>query len=151
TATATGPGNNTSIFSNAVGPASFVLGTDGAPEVKLYNSATLALRLDFFAYNPLFPGGVRVALGDVNGDGIPDIVTGPGSGMLPEVKVFNGKDGAVLYDFLANFQFNPLFTGGIFVAAGDTNGDGFADIIVGADAGGLPEVKVFNGRGGSVL
>jgi hypothetical protein len=43
------------------------------------------------------------------------------------------------------------FTGGLFVAVGDVNGDGFGDIIVGADAGGLPAVEVFSGKDGSVL
>ena len=112
-----------------------------APEVKVF-TATGVLRFDFFAYNPAFTGGVRVAVGDVNGDGVPDIITGPGPGMAPEIKVFDGVTGQVLYDFYA---FNPAFTGGIFVAAGDVNGDGSADIIVGAGAGGAPEVKVFGG------
>ena len=86
-----------------------------------------------------------MAVGDVNGDGVPDIITGAGPGTLPEIKVFDGRTGTLLRDFFAGFAFNPLFTGGVFVAAGDVNGDGFADIIVGADAGGLPEVKVFSG------
>ena len=135
------------------GGALIAVGTDvgGGPEVKVFNAVTGALELDFFAFNPLFTGGVRVALGDVNGDGVPDIIAVPGPGMLPEVKVFDGRNGQLLYDFYANFQFNPLFTGGVFVAAGDINHDGFADIVVGADAGGLPEVKAFSGKSGAVL
>jgi hypothetical protein len=33
---------------------------------------TGALRLDFFAFNPAFTGGVRVAVADVNSEGVPD-------------------------------------------------------------------------------
>ena len=39
----------------------------------------------FLAYDPAFLGGVRVALGDVNDDGIPDIVTAAGPGGWPHV------------------------------------------------------------------
>jgi len=96
----------------------------------------------FFAYGPSFTGGVRVALGDVSGDGIPDLVTGPGPGAGPHLKVFDGMSGAELWSF---FAYEPAFTGGIFVAAGDVDGDGRDDVVTGADAGGAPHVKVFDG------
>jgi uncharacterized delta-60 repeat protein len=131
-------------------PRIYAVGADagGGPEVKVYDADTGALKLDFFAYDPNFRGGVRVAVGDANGDGVPDIITAPGPGGGPEVKVFDGVSGKVLMDFMA---FDPNFTGGVYVAAGDVNGDGHADIIAGADAGGGPEVRVFSGADGSVL
>jgi hypothetical protein len=85
---------------------------------------------------------VHVALGDVNGDGVLDTITGAGPGGGPHVEVFSGKDRSLLASF---FAFNPSFRGGVFVAAGDFNGDGFADIIAGAGPGGGPHVVVFNG------
>jgi hypothetical protein len=127
-----------------------VTGADagGGPEVKVLDAVTQATRLDFFAYDPNFHGGVRVAVGDVNGAGVPDIITGPGPGGGPEIKVFDSVTGAVLRDFMA---FVPTFIGGVFVASADVNGDGFDDIIVGADAGGGPHVEVFSGKDGSLL
>ncbi|HEV8292232.1 MAG TPA: VCBS repeat-containing protein [Tepidisphaeraceae bacterium] len=102
----------------------------------------------FFAYTPTFTGGVRVAAGDVNGDGVPDIVTSPGPGASGgEVKVFSGTDFSLLHDFLPY----PGFSGGVFVASGDVNNDGRADIITGPDAGGGPNVKVYSGNGLGLL
>src|SRR5439155_6319235 len=65
-----------------------------------------------------------------------------GSGAGPHVKVFEGDDGSLLASF---FAFAPNFTGGISVGAGDVNGDGRADVIVGAGPGAGPHVKVIDG------
>jgi hypothetical protein len=128
----------------------FATGADagGGPHVKEFDAKTHAEVTEFFAYDPTFTGGVRVAVGDVNGDGVPDIVTAAGPGGGPHVKVFSGKDGSLLRSF---FAYDPTFAGGVFVAAGDVNGDGYADIITGAGPGGGPHVKVFSGKDGSVL
>ncbi len=37
------------------------------------------------------------------------------------------------------------------MAAGDLNGDGYADIVTGADAGGGPHVRAFSGLDGTEL
>src|SRR5262249_39720600 len=63
------------------------------PEVRVLNAQTNTLQSDFLAYNVFFTGGVRVALGDVNGDGIPDYITAAGPGGGSEIKVFSGRDG----------------------------------------------------------
>ncbi len=122
----------------------------GASEVKVFDSITGQVRFDFLAYDAAFTGGARVAVGDLNNDGIPDIITGSGAGALPEVKVFDGVTGALIRDFFVNFQFSSAFTGGINVAVGDVDHDGFKDILVGAGNGGQPEVMVFSGKDGSV-
>src|SRR5262249_40092242 len=59
-----------------------------------------------------------------------------------------GKDGTVLQNFMA---YNIAFAGGVYVASGDVNADGKADIITGAGAGGGPNVTVFSGADLSVL
>jgi hypothetical protein len=68
----------------------------------------------FFAYNANFLGGVRVAAGDVDGDGRADIITGAGAGAQGHVKVFNGQTGAEIRSF---FAYGPNFTGGVYVAS----------------------------------
>src|SRR5207247_1796013 len=41
--------------------------------------------------------------------------------------------------------FEPAFTGGVFVAAGDIDGDGKAEVVISPDQGGGPRVRVFHG------
>ena len=109
--------------------------------------------LSFFAYSSSFTGGVRVALGDVNGDGNQDIITAAGPSGAPHIKVFTLINDSSTGDWSVNpqpiaqfYAFNlPTFKGGVYIAAGDTNNDGFDDIIVGAGATGGPRVTVYAG------
>jgi hypothetical protein len=113
-----------------------------APLISVYNTMNV-LELQFYAYDPRFLGGVRVALGDVSGDGVPDIIAAPGPGGGPDVRIFDGRNGDLIGEFMA---YDPRFNGGLFIAAGDFNCDGFADIVTAPGGSGGPEVKVFGGR-----
>src|SRR5207244_3708984 len=104
----------------------------------------------FMAYNPSFLGGVHVAAGNFDGDyTTPDsLVTGAGAGGGPHVIIWQTvQDGAgnitvtgKIDEFIA---FDPRFHGGVNVATGDLDGDGKAELIVSAGAGGGPHVKVY--------
>jgi hypothetical protein len=126
-----------------------VTGTDagGLPLVNVF-SLDGTLERSFLAYTPTFKGGLRVAAGDVNGDGVDDIIVSPGAGGGPLVKVYDGIDGHQIRAFYATA---PSFKGGIYVAAGDVNGDGYSDIVCGVGLGGAPHVKVFDGRTAATL
>jgi hypothetical protein len=95
---------------------------------------------------PAFRGGVRVATGDTNGDGVDEIIASTGKGGQPSVGVFDNTG----FLLTQRVVFNEAFRGGVYVAAGDVNGDGFDDIIVGAGAV-APRVKAVSGLDGSEL
>lgn len=95
--------------------------------------------------------GVESA-GDTDGDGIADVAAGaPGTG---KAYVYSGKDGHVLLSFSAEDakdQFGQHVT-----SAGDIDGDGHADVIVGAPANnaggvGAGRAYVYSGKDGRVL
>jgi hypothetical protein len=115
----------------------------GGPHVQVFDGTTLAVIRSFFAYDSRFRGGVHVSAGDVTGDGVADITTAAGGGGGPHVQVFDGVSGAVVHSF---FAYDPRFTGGVRVTAGDVTGDGVADLITAAGSGGGPHVKAFDGR-----
>ncbi|MFW5888240.1 MAG: S8 family peptidase [Patescibacteria group bacterium] len=117
-------------------------GAGGGPHVRIFNKYG-DLKSQFFAYDDRFRGGVRVASGDIDGDGIDEIITGAGAGGGPHVRVFDSA-GALKKEF---FAYHPDFRGGIYVASGDIDGDGIDEIITGAGAGGGPHVRVFDNKG----
>jgi protocatechuate 3,4-dioxygenase beta subunit len=113
--------------------------------VRVFDYSTGGERFRFDAF-PGFTGGVNTATADVTGDGVDDIVVGAGQGGSPRVKVYDGTTGSVVRDFVA---FTASFTGGVWVAAGDMNKDGKADIVVGAGEGGGSHIKIFDGGTGT--
>ncbi len=134
------PPGRTAVFAVGAGPG-------GGPQVNVYSADGSVVRR-FAAYDPGFRGGVRVATADLNGDGIVDVVTVPGAGGGPHVRVFSGADGGILREFMA---FDPRFLGRRLRRGGDVTGDGMPDIVVGAGAGGGPHVKAFDGVTGAVV
>jgi hypothetical protein len=136
-------------------PSTFAVGTgvNGLPQVSVYNSAgSLLYNLTPFPAGYLgevatnssgFTGGLRVAMGDLNGDGVPDIVVGSGPTITASVVVFDGKTG----DQIFSYQPFGTFTGGVFVAVGNIEGhsNGMDDLVITPDQGGGPRVQVLEG------
>jgi hypothetical protein len=96
-------------------------------------------------------GWIARNIGDVDGDGVPDIVTSaPTSGAAAanagRIYVYSTKTGKLLWSADGHAG-DQLGTG--VEAAGDTNGDGIPDVIASAPGGGY--AKVYSGRDGKVL
>ena len=124
-------GGNLAVAADAGGP----------PRVRVFDAVSHELRFEFLAYDQGYVGGVRVAVGDTNRDGVADIITSQAVGQT--VRVFDGRNGDMLSSFTA---YTPDEASGAFVATADVNGDGQSDIITGNDAGATALVKMFNGR-----
>jgi len=101
-------------------------GAGGGPHVRIFSKDGKALG-GFFAYDQNFKGGVSVAVGDVNGDGVKEIITGAGAGGGPEVRIFNAQ-AKLLNKFLA---YSADMKTGIQVMSSDIGKQGVAQILVG--------------------
>ena len=104
--------------------------------------------LVFQPYAKTVVSGAVVAAADVDGDGRADIITAPGAGNVATVKMFDGQTAALEHQFNG---FETTFKGGVSIAAGDVDGDGRAEVILGTGTGGGSRVRVFDANSGLML
>lgn len=90
--------------------------------------------------------GTKVAVADVDNDGFSDLIVTQAAAIAnPTIGIISGRDFSLLGVYQA-----IGFTGGINIAAGDVNGDGFADVIVGSATNG-DLVRVYSGSSPNVI
>jgi hypothetical protein len=135
-------------------------GTFDTSSVRIHSGATGALLRQHTAPSSDSLGAALAALGDVDLDGVPDYGAGAprngcGSGALAYVRIYSGKTGAELATH-AEDACSDL--GSSLADAGDVDGDGYPDVIVGAPAStGLAFgpaqgfARVYSGRNGVIL
>lgn len=113
-----------------------------APKIRIYKTSGVFIS-QFFAFPAAQQMRLSIALGDVNNNGLAEIVTAPKSGAAPKIRIFKST-GSLVRQFSA---YSSSFTGGVQLAIADTNLDGKVDIITGPGAGISPKLKIFSGQG----
>ena len=115
----------------------------GKTSITLYKED--GSRVSSFApYGQNYTLGINFALGDLDGDGREEIVTGTSIGGGPQVRIFKADGTPAGPGF---FAFDPSTRGGVTIALGDLYGTGKQMIIAGAGAGETPQVRVFTKTG----
>lgn len=113
------------------------------PELRIFDVQNLNLEKNFTISEHGFNGVYSLAIADLGGDRIDEILVGAPAEEKPWVKIYRG-DGSLVNEFLA---YGENFRGGVNVAAGDLDNDSKDEIITGAGFGGGPHVRVFDGYG----
>jgi hypothetical protein len=145
---------------DGIGDLIVAAGEGGGSRVQVFQVQTtgvfagqLQIVADFFAFNPFDTQGVRIAAGDLDGDGDDEIVAALGPGGSPNVRVFDGDTAvgsATVNPTLSFFVADGASRDGLFVATGNLRGDGLQDIIVGGGSGGNV-VRVYDGRNAGLI
>lgn len=123
------------VATGAGGPAALAVlsGKDG--------SYLVTPTLPFGGYS----GGLYVAAGDIDRDGISELVVAAGQNAPPLVQTYGVRGGLQLQSSFIAFDAMG-WRGGIRVAAGDINRDGFADVVV-TTGSVVGAVSIYSGAG----
>lgn len=125
------------------GEAFVVFGKSDSEVVRLSSLGARGFRIDGFGFGSYLGTSVAGA-GDINSDGLSDLIVGaPGEGNTGRSYVIFGKTDANTVDtanlgakgFLIEGRWLAEGCGGRVAGAGDVNGDGHSDVIVGAEYG----------------
>lgn len=114
-------------------------GPGAEAKIHIFNAdGTHKLKGEALAYQAKFKGGAHVAAVDLNADGKAEIITSPGPGGGPHVKIFSGQMENLALDF---FPFDAKMTDGITLSIIQTP-DG-PNIVAAIESWNLPLVKTY--------
>ena len=130
------------------------VGVDSTYGVKVFDAASGMLKFEVPAerlYGTTSLVGVRAVMGDLTGDGLADLIVGLNKGVPNAfVRIFDGRDGHLVTE-LRPYSDLRNYMGGINVAVGDVNGDGWYDLVVSPAGAVRAPIRVFSGEPGHFL
>ncbi len=119
-----------------------VKGEGGVVEVRVFSRSGVQLQ-NFDVLSEKRITGARVTTGDIDGDGVEEIIVGSGPGKRTLIKAYE-QDGTLIWRKNA---FKKNHTGGVDVATGDFDGDGVDEIVAGTQGKHKPKVAIYSGAG----
>ena len=120
----------------------------GTTSIVTVLNADGSVRFSKSVFAPAFLGGVRVAIGDVNGDGVKDVIAVPGFGGAGVVLVLDSTTGNVVRTLTL---YANDFRGGLFLEVGDSRNLGYDQVLVGAGNTGGPRITLLDLKLNTVL
>jgi subtilisin-like proprotein convertase family protein len=146
--TQTSPASSIEILEPRIAPAGFIVASGGGV-VKIFanNDGTPDFETKTAEFAPFlnYKGPVSVAMGDFDGDGNDELITGKAAGRAALVRIWDLTTGGAVAALLD--EVNPFPTAknaGVSVAAGDLNGDAVDELIIGAGPGGPANVAIYS-------
>ena len=122
-------------------------------QVAVFDGVSQKLIFTTIPFGGGFTRGVLVAAGDLNADGLADLIVTAEAGGGARVRVFQSTGSGFFQraDYIALIDGNgvpdsKIFRGGSRAAVSDINGDGYGDLIWAAGAGGGPRIATFDGK-----
>lgn len=140
--------------SDGIGDLIVSAGFGGGPRIAGYlggalgNGQLISLFHDFFAFEVSLRNGAFISAGDIDGDGIAELIAGGGPGGGPRVTAFSGAafQNDQVVPVLNMFAGNPANRGGVRMVARNLDDDALADLVIGDGTGAGSHVTGYYGK-----